>query len=44
MDEAADQLATVIYPARKDGPFQVTRAHAELARSSTAPARCARSR
>jgi Barrel-sandwich domain of CusB or HlyD membrane-fusion/GAF domain len=32
MDEAADQLATVIYPARKDGAFQVTRAHAELAR------------
>ena len=31
MDEAADQLATVIYPSRKDGPFQVTRAHAELA-------------
>jgi len=30
MDEAADQLATVIFPARKDGPFQVTRAHAEL--------------
>jgi multidrug resistance efflux pump len=30
MDEAADQMATVIYPVRKDGPFQVTRAHAEL--------------
>ena len=30
MDEAADQLATVAFPARKDGPFQVTRAHAEL--------------
>jgi RND family efflux transporter MFP subunit len=30
MDEAADQLATVVFPARKDGPFQVTRAHAEL--------------
>lgn len=30
MEEAADQLATVIFPARKDGPFQVTRAHAEL--------------
>jgi hypothetical protein len=30
MDEAADQLATVLLPARKDGPFQVTRAHAEL--------------
>lgn len=31
MDEAADQLATVVYPARKGGSFQVTRAHAELA-------------
>lgn len=30
MEEAADQLATVIFPSRKDGPFQVTRAHAEL--------------
>ena len=30
MDEAADQLATVVFPARQDGPFQVTRAHAEL--------------
>lgn len=30
MDEAADQLATVILPSRKDGPFQVTRAHSEL--------------
>jgi len=30
MDESADQLATVILPVRKDGPFQVTRAHAEL--------------
>ena len=30
MDEAADQLATVIFPAAGDGPFQVTRAHAEL--------------
>jgi RND family efflux transporter MFP subunit len=30
MDEAADQLASVVYPARKDGPYQVTRAHAEL--------------
>ncbi len=30
MDEAADQSATVVYPARGDGPFQVTRAHAEL--------------
>ena len=30
MEEAADQLATVVFPSRKDGPFQVTRAHAEL--------------
>jgi multidrug resistance efflux pump len=30
MDEAADQMATVIFPPRKDGAFQVTRAHAEL--------------
>jgi RND family efflux transporter MFP subunit len=30
MEEAADQLATVVYPPRGDGPFQVTRAHAEL--------------
>ena len=30
MDEACDQLATVNYPARAGGPFQVTRAHAEL--------------
>jgi len=40
MDEAADQLATVLYPARKDGPFQVTRAHAELARQHSAGAIC----
>jgi multidrug resistance efflux pump len=31
MDEAADQLATTVYPPRKGGSFQVTRAHAELA-------------
>lgn len=31
MDEAADQLATVLYPPRKGGPFQVTRAHEALA-------------
>lgn len=30
MEEAADQLATVLFPPRGDGPFQVTRAHAEL--------------
>lgn len=32
MDEAADQLATIVHPAPGDGPFQVTRAHAELHR------------
>ena len=40
MDEAADQLATVNYPPRKDGPFQVTRAHAELARLHGAGSVC----
>lgn len=40
MDEAADQLATVLYPARKDGPFQVTRAHAELATQQGTGAVC----
>lgn len=40
MDEAADQLATVILPARKDGPFQVTRAHAELLQQHGAGAVC----
>jgi RND family efflux transporter MFP subunit len=30
MDEAVDQLATVVYPPGDDGPMQVTRAHAEL--------------
>jgi len=30
MEEAGDQLATVVFPAREGGPFQVTRAHAEL--------------
>lgn len=30
MEEAADQSATVVYPPPADGPFQVTRAHAEL--------------
>lgn len=30
MEEAADQLATVVFPARKDASFQLTRAHAEL--------------
>jgi RND family efflux transporter MFP subunit len=40
MDEAADQLSTVLYPPRKDGPFQVTRAHAELARGHGAAHLC----
>jgi len=40
MDEAADQLATVIYPPRKDGPFQVTRMHAELVRQHGAGTVC----
>ena len=40
MDEAADQLATVLYPAPKDGPFQVTRAHAELVRQHGTAAVC----
>ncbi len=31
MDEAADQLATVVVPPRQGGPFQVTRAHQALA-------------
>ena len=40
MDEAADQLATVVFPPRKDGPFQVTRAHAELVQQHGAGAVC----
>jgi multidrug resistance efflux pump len=40
MEEAADQLATVVFPARKDGPFQVTRAHAELLQQHGAGAAC----
>jgi len=40
MDEAADQLATVVYPARKGGPFQVTRAHAALLQQHGAGAAC----
>ncbi len=40
MDEAADQLSTVLYPPRKDGPFQVTRAHAELTRGHGAAHVC----
>lgn len=30
MEEAADQLASIVYPARSEETFQVTRAHAEL--------------
>ena len=33
MDEAADQKAVVLYPAREDGEYRVTRSHAELASS-----------
>jgi RND family efflux transporter MFP subunit len=40
MDEAADQLATVVYPARKGGAFQVTRAHAELVQQHGAGTVC----
>ena len=40
MDEAADQLATVVYPAHKGGPFQVTRAHAELTQQHGAGTVC----
>lgn len=40
MDEAADQLATVVYPAPAGGPFQVTRAHAELTQQHGAGAVC----
>ena len=40
MDEAADQLATVVFPSRKDGPFQVTRAHAELLKQHGTGAVC----
>ena len=40
MEEAADQLATVVFPPRKDGPFQVTRAHAGLAAEHSAGAVC----
>lgn len=40
MDEAADQLATVVHPSRKDGPVQVTRAHAELLKQHGSGAAC----
>jgi multidrug resistance efflux pump len=40
MEEAADQLATIVFPTRKDGPFQVTRAHAELTAEHSAGAVC----
>ncbi len=40
MEEAADQSATVVYPARGDGAFQVTRAHAELLQQHGTGAAC----
>ncbi len=40
MEEAVDQLATVQYPAPQEGPFQVTRAHAELHQQHAAGAIC----
>lgn len=40
MEEAADQLATVHFPTRQGGPFQVTRAHAELLEQYGAGAIC----
>ena len=40
MEEATDQLATVVFPSRKDGPFQVTRAHAELLQQHGIGAAC----
>lgn len=40
MEEAADQLATVVFPARRDGLIQVTRAHAELLKDHGAGAAC----
>jgi RND family efflux transporter MFP subunit len=40
MDEAADQLATIVHPPRKGGPVQVTRAHAELLQQHGAGAAC----
>ena len=40
MDEAADQFATVVYPPLSGGPFQVTRAHAELTQKHGAGAVC----
>ena len=40
MDEAADQLATICFPPRKDASLQVTRAHAELAQQQGTGAVC----
>jgi RND family efflux transporter MFP subunit len=40
MEEAADQLATVVMPPRSDGPVQVTRAHAELLQQHGTAAVC----
>jgi RND family efflux transporter MFP subunit len=40
MEESADQLATVLFPPRKDSAFQLTRAHAELLQQHGAGAVC----
>ncbi|TNG00393.1 MAG: HlyD family efflux transporter periplasmic adaptor subunit [Gammaproteobacteria bacterium] len=40
MEEAADQLATVLFPPRKDSIFQLTRAHEELLRQHGAGSIC----
>jgi RND family efflux transporter MFP subunit len=40
MEEAADQLATVLFPPRKDAHFQLTRAHTELLQQHGAGAVC----
>lgn len=40
MEEAVDQVATVVFPPLKDGPFQVTTAHANLLKQHGAGAGC----
>jgi len=40
MDEALEQDATVVYPGKPDGSFQVLRAHAEFARRARASSVC----
>lgn len=40
MEEAADQLATVLFPPRKDSVFQLTRAHSELLQQHGSGAVC----